>query len=159
MPLPGDKMRIKYQAPIDRSDLFVRATLRDPDDILLGSSPVSLAFVGNGLYTNNALTFPDVSEIKITLEVFKDAGFLQSFKSRFSNVIQTIERSAEQQTKLSGVTVAPITATVRDDESKTEILKGMPLVATVRDDESESSTLDDQASTKLLDDQLTIGSN
>jgi len=159
MPLPGDKMRIKYQAPLDRSDLFVRAVLRDPDDILLGSSPVSLTYVGQGLYTNNALIFPDVSEIKITLEVFKDAAFTQSFKSRFSNVIQTIERSAEQQTTLAGVTIGPLVAKVMTDQSKVDLIDDLPFQADIRDDEAETSTQDDQSKTNQQDDQLTARSN
>ena len=90
MPLPGEKMKLKYQAPESVSNLFIRATLRNAEDIVLSESPASLIHVDKGLYTNNNKFFPDTSEVKATIEIFKDAGFTQ-VNRKFSSVIQVVE--------------------------------------------------------------------
>jgi hypothetical protein len=160
MPLVGEKMRLFYQAPVNRGDLHIRATVRDGDDLLLGISPVTLIHVGQGLYTNNDNLFPNVDIIKATMEIFKDAGFSQSFKSRFSSTIQTIEKGLVSSTGDAFITTSvndTIVGITEDEESiLTAVLEEVTgeeiigilespedLVAEIEDQDEITGTLDD----------------
>jgi len=53
---------------------FVRATIRRPDNTVVGS-PVTLSHVGSGLYHNQAVAMPSVDFVTVQFAVFDDAGF------------------------------------------------------------------------------------
>lgn len=75
MPEIGAKIELAAQAYDNDTGLFVRGRVFDATDTELTGSPVTLAHVSNGLYTNHTLVMPNSERVHAVYEAFLDAGF------------------------------------------------------------------------------------
>lgn len=75
MPSPGQLLPIALQLGEQQTDRFVRATIRDSQDNQITGSPFSLSHKGLGAYGINTVMMPDKDFVRVTYEVFLDAGF------------------------------------------------------------------------------------
>lgn len=154
MPAPGDKIPLSFQSPEDNSGLFIRATIRDSLDVELIGSPKSLAHVDKGLYTDNSLDFPDSPAVKVTYQVFKDAGFTKPDK-KFSLGFDIFERTLDSLI-LAGITKPQLSGTIKTDESLTgKISKAPKLKGVIREDRIGGTVSDPSISGVIREDRLT----
>jgi len=75
MPSPGQLIPVAIQLGLKETDRHVRATIKDPADNQITGSPFTLSHKGQGAYAINTVAMPDKAFIRVTYEVFKDAGF------------------------------------------------------------------------------------
>ncbi len=71
----GEKVPLHMQLYNGDTGKFVRAFVKNDSGIDVIGSPFTLNHVGNGLYTNGALSMPDVPFVESTYQVFDDSGF------------------------------------------------------------------------------------
>ncbi len=75
MPGFGKAIPLSAKAHDDDAALFIRAKVYDPNDVELVGSPVTLAHVSDGFYSNDALLMPNVDFVHAVYDPFIDAGF------------------------------------------------------------------------------------
>mgnify|MGYP001204882456 CR=1 FL=1 len=113
---------------------FVRATIRRPDNTVVGS-PVTLSHVGSGLYHNQAVVMPSVDFVTVQFAVFDDAGFTVP-STTYSMAEEVVERDlcleAVEAIELSG-----------GDEISGEVDDSEEIVGDVEDSEEISGEIED----------------
>ena len=71
----GNPMVLAHQLPDGHTGKYVRAVLRRPDGTALVASPINLAHVGNGLYTNDDENMPSQQFVTSTYITYSDAAY------------------------------------------------------------------------------------
>ena len=71
----GQKIPLKVDLESKRTDLFVRAIIRDDTGSPIVGSPAAVPHLSEGTYFDDSVSMPDVPNILITYDIFDDAGF------------------------------------------------------------------------------------
>lgn len=75
MPFLGDTVPLAFQLLDGDNSKFCRAIVKDPAGVSLAQSPVTLVARGNGNYSANTLSMPNLPYLEVTYESFDDALF------------------------------------------------------------------------------------
>jgi len=71
----GSAVPLTLQLPDGATDKYVQAVVRDPAGDELDDSPVNLAHVGEGLYTDDSVSMTSDNFVTVTYLVYSDAGY------------------------------------------------------------------------------------
>jgi hypothetical protein len=133
MPTVGAAIQLNLQLFDGATDKYVRAYLKDASGNNLAASPVNLAHVGNGLYSDDSVLMPDTAQVTATYRVFTDSGY-SSASADHSDALDVFEKTTE----------ATATATVNLDQELSGIIEtDLELVAALEADDSIHATIEE----------------
>jgi len=71
----GDKVPAQIQLFDGATNKYVRAWVRDANNVLVGGAPINLTHISNGLYSNLSLSVPPTYFLTIQYIVYEDSGY------------------------------------------------------------------------------------
>lgn len=110
----GDGIPLRLQLSDEDSGAFPQAVLRDPTGSELPGSPVDLGHEGDGLYTNNAVSFPDEEFIIAQYKVYQNGGHTIRHECHPDTIEETFVRNIEEEAKTVRVPSGGLIIDVRD---------------------------------------------
>lgn len=161
MPIPGDSFTVAVTLEGGETDLYVKAILKDSDNLELPFSPLAVPHRHNGLYLTRKI-YPDTDFVSIVYEIYKDAAFTEPAlyfiegqvldKSIESEIIDQInDHTTDQVNKLAYTgQVMSVEASddslelqVEDSELRVEVVDEQTANASVEQDEELVATAED----------------
>ena len=127
----GNPMVLAHQLPDGHTGKYVRAVLRRPDGTALVASPINLAHVGNGLYTNDDENMPSQQFVTSTYITYSDAAY---------TIVDVAYGFGLEVFFLTGVTVDNIVDQVWDEKLSVHVIP-LSTGAALSDIETDVGTL------------------